>query len=157
LLPVVLGRYRTSKVTGRKCIALSELTEGHSHGQRFLSPRNGLSGIRVEIGTFGRRNTSRLVLHLRAHPAAATDLYTLEVPVHNISDGQPLLFRFPPISDSWNRWFYLVAECPDGVPGDAVTLMASTRPGHIKGQRYEDGLPATGSLLIDLESTGDGA
>ncbi len=157
LLPVALGRNRTSKVTGRKCVTLSELTEGHSHGQRFLSPRNGLSGARVEIGTFGRRNTSRLVLHLRAHPAATTDLYSLEVPVHNIKDGQPLLFRFPSIADSWNRWFYLVAECPDGVPGDAVTLLASTRPGPIKGQRYEDGLPANGSLLIDLEFAGGDA
>ncbi|MEO6458369.1 MAG: glycosyltransferase, partial [Chloroflexia bacterium] len=157
LLPLALRRDRTSLVTGRKCIALSELTEGHSHGQRFLSPRSGMTSVRVEIGTFGRRNTSRLVLHLRAHPAAITDLYTLEVPVHNIRDGQPLLFRFPPIADSWNKWFYLVAECPDGVPGDAVTLLASTRPGPIKGQRYEDGLPANGSLLIDLGFVGDDA
>ena len=39
-----------------------------------------------------------------------------------------LAFRFTPIPDSANRWFYFVAESPDGAPGDAITLWATMRP-----------------------------
>ena len=61
---------------------LAELIAGHSHGQRFFCPYDGLSGVRVQIGTFGRRNTCRLALHLRSNPGAGGDLRTLEVPTH---------------------------------------------------------------------------
>ncbi|HUP28010.1 MAG TPA: hypothetical protein VM409_06215, partial [Chloroflexia bacterium] len=64
---------------------------------------------------------------------------------------QAVLFSFPIIVDSWNKWFYIMAECPGGVPGDAVTLLATKSRGALQGQRYEDGLPAGGSLLIGLE------
>jgi hypothetical protein len=135
-------------------VALPELVEGRSHGQRFLCPRDGLSGIRVEVGTFGRRNTSELVLHLRTHPGAPHDLYALRVAAHKLRDGETLTMRFPPIRPSANRWLYFVAESPDGVPGDSVTLWATTRAGGIRGQRYEDGLPAEGALLMTLEFDG---
>ena len=146
------SRTRPALLNGQRRFALPELISGHSHGQRFLSPYNGLSGVRVEVGTFGRRNTCRLALHLRSNPGAGVDLRTLEIPMHMLKDGQPIVFRFEPLEDSENRWLYFVAELPDGAPGDAVTLWAafdsSPEP---KGQRYEDGLPAEGSLVFSLE------
>ncbi len=130
--------------------ALKELIGGHSHGQRFLAPHGGLSGVTVTIGTFGRSNSCKLALHLRSNPGASSDIYTAEVPTYGLIDGEVVTFRFPTIRDSANRWFYLVAESPDAVPGDAVTLWASTSPRY-NGQRYEDGLPAAGSLAITLD------
>ena len=51
---------------------------------------------------------------------------------------------------SANRWFYFTADSPDGAPGDAVTLWAT--PGNNDTmQRYEDGLPAPGALVMSLE------
>ena len=68
-----------------------------------------------------------------------------------------LAFRFTPIPDSANRWFYFVAESPDGAPGDAVTLWATLRPSAgANGQRYEDGLPAQGSLVLGFAFNGVG-
>ncbi len=151
LAPVKGSRARPVLVGGQKRFALPELTAGHSHGQRFLCPHPGLSGIRVAVNTFGRRNTSRLVLHLRASPAARSDLYTLEVPAHTLRDGDMLAFRFPPMADSEGRWLYFVAESPDGVPGDAVSLWATTQAGPTPARRYEDGLPAGGFLVMELE------
>jgi hypothetical protein len=109
----------------------------------------------VQLSTFGRRNTCRLTLHLRLNPGATSDLRTLELPTHQIKDNQGMAFRFPPVKDSANRWFYFVAESPGGAPGDAITLWASTQPGrNPSGQRYEDGLPAPGSLVLSLEFNG---
>lgn len=156
LAPMRGSRARPAPVNGQLRYALPELVKGHSHGQRFLCPEDGLSGVRLTVGTFGRHNSSRLALYLRAHPNATSSLYSMELPAYKLKDGMSLPLRFPAIPDSRNRWFYIVAESPDGVPGDAVTLWATDRPGNFRGQRYEDGLPADGALVITLEFDGAG-
>jgi GT2 family glycosyltransferase/glycosyltransferase involved in cell wall biosynthesis len=152
--PVRGTKARPNYVGGRQRFRLPELLEGHSHGERFLCPHNGLSGVGVVIDTFGKPATTRLRLHLRDHPGAAQALYSVEIPAQHLKSGAPINFRFPPIPDSAGRWLYLVAESPDGVPGDAVTLWATERAENIQGQRYEDGLPASGHLLLSLEFNG---
>ena len=66
-----------------------------------------------------------------------------------------MAFRFPPIPDSGMRWFYFVADSPDAVPGDAISLYATARAEDMHAQRYEDGLPAQGSLVMSLEYNGE--
>jgi len=122
IAPISGSRARPSIIQSQPRIALPELIAGHSHGQRFLCPRNGLSGLRIEVNAFGRRNTCRLAIYLRSNPGATADVHSLEVPTHPLKDNQAIAFRFPPIKDSANRWFYFVAESPDGAPGDAITL-----------------------------------
>lgn len=151
LLPLKGTRRSPAHANGQYRFALPELIAGHSHGERFQCPYDGLSGIQVEVGTFGRRNTSRLVLRLQTHPGASTALYELDISSYGLKDGQVVELRFPPIEYSAGRWFYLMAESPDGAPGDTVTLWAVTRLDAIKGQRYEDGLPASGGLAMSLE------
>lgn len=143
-----------SRKTRQARYPLTELTAGQSHGQRFYSKQNGLSGIVVVPSTLGRSNTSRLVLHIRTNPGASADLHSLNIPAHNLQEGQALAFRFPPIPDSAHRWFYFIADSPDGVPGDAITLYATNQPEGIEAQRYEDGLPAGGALVMSLEYNG---
>ncbi len=135
-------------------LAMAELITGHSLAQRFYVPYNGLSGVRVEVQTFGRRSTSRLFLRLRDNPGATSDIYHVEIPTHNLREGQTLALRFPSVAGSAGRWFYFVAESPDGAPGDAITLRATSTANGIPGQRYEDGVPAGGSLVMSLEYNG---
>src|SRR5262249_1786478 len=122
IAPVSGTQGRPTLVAGQPRYLLPELIAGHSHGQRFLCPHNGLSGLRVAVGTSGRRNTSRLALHLRHSPGASSDLRTLEIPAYQIEGDGTLAFRFPPIERSANHWFYFVADSPDGAPGDAISL-----------------------------------
>lgn len=150
LLKSLRGRKQIA-VDGQMRAALSELVAGRSHGQRFFSPRNGLSGIIVAPTTFQRKNTSRIVLHIRTNPGAPNDLHSVNLPAHTLREGQPLAFRFPPIPDSANRWFYFVIDSPDAVPGDAISLYAADRAEDLQAQRYEDGLPADGALVMSLE------
>ena len=152
--PIKKGRSTAIYSGGGKRFLLTELLEGRSHGQRFLCPHDGLSGMSVVLGAFNRRNTATLRLHLRDNPAATSDIYSVEIPTHTLKDGQVVSFRFPPVANSAGRWFYLVAESPDGVPGDAVTLWASKQAEHLQGQRYEDGLPATSHIVLSLEFNG---
>jgi hypothetical protein len=78
----------------------------------------------------------------------------MEVATHALKDGEWVTLAFPRISGSEGKWFYLVAESPDGAPGDAVTLWGTDRIEGLAGQRYEDGLPATGALVIRIEADG---
>src|SRR5205823_12218452 len=148
-------RSRPVAVNGQMRYALPELIAGHSQGQRFFSPHNGLSGIEVAVSTMGRRNTSRLVLHLGTNPGRSSDIHSLNLPTHDLKEGQTVAFRFPPIPDSGMRWFYFVADSPDAVPGDAISLYATARAEDMHAQRYEDGLPAQGSLVMSLEYNGE--
>lgn len=134
---------------------LSEIVVGRSHGQRFYSPHNGLSGVRVRVAVAGRPSTSRLVLHLRANPGAGADIYSVDIPSYRLRDGQTIALRFPPLEDSAGRWYFFSAESPDAVPGDAVSLYATPRIDGLRAQRYEDGLPAPGGLLMKLEYNGE--
>lgn len=135
-------------------LAMDELIVGHSLAQRFYVPEDGLSGVRVQVETFGRRNTSRLFLRLRDNPGATDDIYRVEIPTYNLPDGQTLALRFPPVAHSGGHWFYFVAESPDGVPGDAVTLSATRADSSATVQRYEDGVPSGGALIMSLEYNG---
>jgi GT2 family glycosyltransferase len=143
------------RVNGSGTNALSDIIVGRSHGQRFFSAHNGLSGVRVRVAVRGKASTSRLVLHLRAYPGAPQDIYSVDIPTYRLRDGQTVVLRFPPLEDSAGRWYYFSAESPDAVPGDAVSLYASTGPEGVRGQRYEDGLPAPGALQMKLEFNGE--
>ena len=134
-------------VAGERRFALAELVRGHSHGQRFICPQDGLCGIELAFGTFGRINTGPVVLHLRTNPGAPGVVASVTVPAYALHDGKLHRFTFPRLPDSANRWFYLQVEAPESVPGDAVTLWARTAPA---GGRYEDGLPAAGDLVYRL-------
>jgi GT2 family glycosyltransferase/glycosyltransferase involved in cell wall biosynthesis len=153
-VPIKGGRAKARYKNGRSNFLLPELIAGHSHGFRFLCPGEGLCGVGVRVGTLGRRNTARLTLHLREHPAAQSDLAEMEVAGHELKDGEWVMLRFPRMSGSEGRWFYLVAESPDGAPGDAVTLWGADQVEGLAGQRYEDGLPASGALIVRIEVDG---
>src|SRR5207244_7205868 len=103
LVPLHGGASRPALVNGRNRFLLSELIAGHSHGQGFWCPNGGLSGVRLAVFAYGRRNTCGLVLHLRTSPASLTDIYTLELSAYNLGDESMLAFRFPPLADSANR------------------------------------------------------
>jgi hypothetical protein len=148
-------RPRSPAGNGTGVYALSDIVVGRSHGQRFLSQHNGLSGIRVRVAVVRRPSTSRLVLHLRANPGAGADIYSVDIPAYRLRDGQTIALRFPPLEDSAGRWYYFSAESPDAVPGDALSLYAVPVAEAINAQRYEDGLPAPGALLMKLEYYGE--
>jgi glycosyltransferase involved in cell wall biosynthesis len=144
------GRVRPVTVAGERRFALPELIAGHSHGQRFVADRAGLCGIELEVGTFARLNTGYLVIHLRPSPGTQDDIAQVRVPVVSLRDGGFFRFGFPPIANSAGRSFYVLAEAPRAVPGDAVTLWARLPQPDEPSGRYEDGIPATGHLVYRL-------
>ncbi len=141
------GRLRPVVVEGERRFALPELVAGHTHGQRFQAARAGLCGVDLLAGTFARINSGTVIFRLRSNPGSGVDLAAVEVPAVGLHDGRFFEFRFPPIADSADQWFYVIAEAPRAVPGDAITFWARLGGGGPPGRRYEDGLPAPGDLV----------
>ena len=80
---------------------------------------------------------------------------SIDLPTHGLKDGQTVAFRFPPIPDSANRWYYFVADSPDaGLKGRCHLTLRNKPHEEMRAQRYEDGLPTQGSLVMKLEFNG---
>lgn len=125
---------RSTQVTG-------ELVASASVGQIVRAEWDGLAGVAVRLGTYGRRNTGSLVFHLQAFPEAGSDLATIRVDSSDIQDNAFYLFRFRPIFPSRNRIFYFYLEAPDGRAGNAITVWGSPEDVYPDGWAVIHGLP----------------
>lgn len=142
-----------------------ELLAGHSVGQSFVSRYDGLSGVELQVGTYGRGgkpSAASLALHLRLASATGPlgpDLATVRLPKGTVIEGgeNPWhSFSFAPIQGSQDKTFYVELESPDGKPGEALTLYWWYSSGADKSNPYQDGTayqdskPLTGDLAFGL-------
>ncbi len=126
------------------------LAAGHTIGQTFVPKYSGLSAIAVSGIVNGPADRGELVLHLRTGPEAATDLASTRVPAALAAAGDPIVFRFPPVSDSRGRSLYFELS-PIGLVGDA-SFAFNQAPGaaYQDGALYADGLPQDSQLSFSL-------
>lgn len=137
-----------------------ELLAGKSAGQTFVARYSDLSGVELQLGTYGPEAgpaRASLVLHLKEKPGSARDLATARLPAGAPLDLNPwYLFAFPPIHDSQDRTFYIEVESPDGARARALTLYWwQPDPAHggdpyAFGTAYLDGRPRPGDLAFGL-------
>lgn len=129
---------------------LGELTGRRHIGQSFVARRDGLHRIDVLVGTYGRRNTRDVILHLKDSPTANHDLATVRVNACLLSDNHYARFVFEPQPESRDRSYYFYLESPDSVPGDAITGWAYSEDDLPDAKRYQNGRPCEGQLIFGL-------
>ncbi|MEJ5308746.1 MAG: glycosyltransferase [Anaerolineae bacterium] len=103
---------------------LGELTGRKQIGQQFVARQNGLCRVDVLIGTYRRRNTRDVILHLKASPSDENDLATVRLNASLLTDQGYACFWFTPQRESEGKSYYISLESPESVPGDAITLWA---------------------------------
>jgi hypothetical protein len=113
-------------------------------GQTFVAARPGLCAIEV-IWEAPVNVTGPIILHLRSDPASTVDLARVE-----IATEQQLVsrWRFPPISGSQGRGFYLLIEAPRATADHPVRLLATTHDVYAPGSAHTSGLPLPGDLVF---------
>jgi hypothetical protein len=122
-----------------------EITGAHRFGQTFRATDNGLLGVSVSVGTYGRHNDKNLRLLLKEAPDSETILRTANINDRDLIDNGFADFYFEPIPDSAGRSFYFEIDSPDSTPGHAVTLWAFESP-------TQDAYPE-GALFVDGHAT----
>lgn len=123
-----------------------ELTAGVQAGQVFSAPFPGLFRIEVGLLQAAARHDQAVVFHLKADPAATTDLWTATVRAGDLPVEGFYGFEFPPRRDSHTQAYYFSVEAPEAAPGQGIAV--GYNPGStLRGARaYLDGQPASGNL-----------
>jgi glycosyltransferase involved in cell wall biosynthesis len=146
----LVGGDRGTVLNGKPIRILGEVVAGRRIGQSFTARRDNLHRIDLLVGTYRRRNTRDVVLHLKHSPEAPDDLATASINASLLADNAYASFIFEPLPDSAGKSYYLYVESPESVPGDAVTVWAYGHVDLTEAQRYENGRPAEGQLLFGL-------
>ncbi len=127
---------------------VGEIRGPHQVGQTFVATSDSLAEVQVLGATYLHRLSGPLVFHLKADPAALTDLVTRTVDSARLSNLHWWIFQFPPIRAAKGRTFYFYLEASTAVTGRAGTLAYSERDSYPQGTRYNDGQPVPGDLMF---------
>jgi glycosyltransferase involved in cell wall biosynthesis len=146
----LVGGNRGIVLNGKPVYTVGELTGGRSIGQSFAARHDNLHRIDLLVGTYGRRNTRDVILHLKESPEASHALATVHLNAALLADGAYARFVFEPQPDSSGRSYYLCVESPESVPGDAITLWAYRRVDLADATLHKDGRISAGQLVFGL-------
>jgi glycosyltransferase involved in cell wall biosynthesis len=113
------------------------LLPGRAVGQAFRATADGLCRIDVAVGTDGRVNSHRLVVHLTEASAglpttsdidgAAPELRRVTIDAATLADGAWVAAEFASLTDSAGRALYVWVESEGASEGNAVTLWTYER------------------------------
>jgi len=140
-----VARFDPDTMQLRADVEAPPVYEGHSVGQTFIAARQRLCAIEVGwqtcVDVMGP-----LVFHLRSDPTSTDDLASGKIsPSHRLGQ-QTIRWRFPPITHSQGRQFYLLIEAPQATLDHPLRLNAVGHDVYIPGSAYADGLPWPGDL-----------
>ena len=162
LLALVVLWTGYSSATHRRYEALNgipgEIVAGGSIGQTFVAEYDGLSGVDVRLGTYGRQadaHRATLVMHLRADPSSKTDIATASLPPSVVLDENGWYhFSFPAIDGSRGKAYYVQVDLPDGSLANGLGLywykpnpLGDPYP---QGVAYLNGKPTRSDLTFGL-------
>lgn len=118
------------------------LITGGQFGQTFLAERDNLSGVELQIATYGKTIPGGFVkLHLRSGPEDTKDIASTVAPA--IPDYSFVRLSFPPIPDSKERSYYVFIDT-DGLPGGhKMTVFTSNTDVYPGGQFMLNGKPTS--------------
>lgn len=101
---------------------VGEILPGHDVTQTFRASTDLLCRIDLFVGTYDRRNNSRLQISIRAGTHDGPEVASATIPALAMPNNDWLRVDFEPIPGSSNRTFAVVLHSPDGTYGDAVTV-----------------------------------
>lgn len=132
------------------------MTEGEIYrdrtcGQTFIANHNNLNAIELLLATYNRKNTGRLVFHLRESPASREDILTIEKEMSEIQDNAFHRFSFPEIENSKGKNYYFFLEAPEAAPGNAITIWSFSGDVYKEGEKIMEGKPSHGDLYFKTE------
>jgi hypothetical protein len=118
------------------------LSAGGRYGQTFIADRDNLSGVELQIATYGKTIPAGFVkLHLRNGLEDTEDIANTVTPA--VPDCSFMALSFPPIPGSKGRSYYVFLDT-DGLPaGHILTVFTSNTDVYPGGQFILNGKPTS--------------
>ncbi len=129
---------------------LPELERGRTIAQSFVCPSDNMSRIDVKMSNFGRVNSCHVQFRLCREDGSQKEIAAYRLLGLHVMDEAWTFVPVPVQAESAGRRYVLTLESPDGVPGEAVTAMASNQTAYEEGQLFIDGEPVEGSLCFQV-------
>lgn len=111
-------------------------------GQAFVAPLPGMNRIEVKLGPGPAAGSWPVVLHLKASPGEADDLWAGEC----VRAGEWCRVEFPPLLDSRGRTYYFYLESPAAPAAGAAVAGYGPQSGLAGAGAYVDDRPVAGNL-----------
>ncbi|MDH5200970.1 MAG: class I SAM-dependent methyltransferase [Candidatus Bathyarchaeota archaeon] len=129
---------------------LPELERRRTIAQSLVCPVNNMSRIDVKMSNFQRVNPCHVQFGLCQEGEPQQEIAAYRLSALHVMDEAWTSIPVPVQAESAGRRYLLTLESPDGVPGQAVTAMASNRTAYEEGQLSIDGEPVEGSLCFQV-------
>jgi len=128
---------------------VGEIYGSQKVGQTFRAQHDSLMAIEVFIGTYHRKNTGKLIFHLRGQGEKTIDLSYSEIDLSTIKDNRYHRFKIPKIKSSQGKKYFFYLEAPDSRPGNAITIWSNDKDDPYKeGEKIISGEEAQGDLVF---------
>ena len=121
-------------------LTAGEITQDRTLGQSFLSPYDGMSSFSVLFATYGRENTSNVVVQLYDKTENDKLIYSNSLSAAELLDNTFVEFYLPETLDSENHIYEITVSC-DGVRENGITIWGSSNDGYKDGELYVNGMP----------------
>jgi len=126
---------------------VGDITREMSVTQTFVSNHRNLSGVALQVATWGRKNQCDVNIHIRRE-GSNTDMALEQFKCSEMIDNAWIEVDFPPVADSLDQRFAIIVESPDGAPGNAVTLWAAPTRVYADGQLFINGTSMPGAITF---------
>jgi hypothetical protein len=123
-----------------------EVAGGTEIGQVFTAPMPGLYSIELVLDRNTATTPTDVIFHVKADPAATTDIWTAAFSSESVESDEPRRFEFEPMVDSEGQSYYFFVESPASVPGDAIAVRYGAEAELQGATAYHEGLPMPGNL-----------
>ena len=137
---------RSYPVHPRAVYPVGEICCGRTIVQSFTANDDNLAAIGFLTATYGRSNTSLLVVKILDDQGNL--IVVREFPAQSVKDNKELVIKFEPFPEAKGREFSVSVSSPDAVSGNALTVWASREDLIEKGVLSFGGEVAQGDLVI---------
>lgn len=117
-------------------------------GQSFLAPYSGLYRIDLLLGTYARRNTRDIFLHLLEARDSQRQLATIRFNAGEVKDNAYFSLVFPLVADSASKTLFFYLESPESTPANSINIRSTAEDPYPDGMMYVNGAPQAGDLAF---------
>mgnify|MGYP001082971056 CR=1 FL=1 len=117
-------------------------------GQTFIAEYDNLTGIKVLLATYDRKNIGNFIFHLKSNIQSKEDEFIYHGDLNKVKDNKYFNFNFPAIRNSKGKKYYFYLESPHAQFGNAITIWSNTLDSYKDGEKIVNGVVSEGDLVF---------
>lgn len=156
LLTLVYNPIREIKlpdISVKSELTLPEINGTTQVSQTFKSQCQGtIQNVELKFATFNRKNTHPVLIKL-VQIATGQVIASQVQPSSSLRDNKWFAIPLPPLKNTLDQTYRITVTSPESLPGNAISLWASTGDAYKAGQAFLDGKPTGKDITFQYRCT----